>query len=316
MTAKPLPRLAAALSATQAAGTAMRDQTVVIHGAGTAGIGIADSLRQVMIDEGLSPDQATARFYALGSKGLLTSDYPGTLRDFQVPYARTAAQVVRVLRTQMGWAPGERTLQRHFARAGLMGFDPKSGAPAWKPPFAQPGTPRSIQPHVVADDQVVVLSDADLGVAMVDLKKESGGIEATKRASWNSRGLKSSFNDAVAADGFLYGFDRNMLACIDLATGDVRWKGRKRYGYGQLLLLAEQRMLLVLSESGEVSLVKASPEKFEEVGSFQGISGKTWNHPVVAHGAIYIRNAEEMARFDSDTSSPGTAPSKPGGPDT
>src|SRR6516162_6171814 len=85
--------LAAALSATQAAGTAMRDQTVVIHGAGTAGIGIADSLRQVMIDEGLSPDVATARFYALGSKGLLTSDYPGTLRDFQVPYARPAAEV-------------------------------------------------------------------------------------------------------------------------------------------------------------------------------------------------------------------------------
>ena len=85
--------LAAALCATRAAGTAMRDQTVVIHGAGTAGIGIADALRQVMIDEGLSPDEATARFYALGSKGLLTGDYPGTLRDFQVPYARTAAEV-------------------------------------------------------------------------------------------------------------------------------------------------------------------------------------------------------------------------------
>jgi malate dehydrogenase (oxaloacetate-decarboxylating) len=85
--------LAAALSATRAAGTAMRDQTVVIHGAGTAGVGIADSLRQVMTDEGLSPDEATARFYALGSKGLLTSDYPGRLRDFQVPYARPAAEV-------------------------------------------------------------------------------------------------------------------------------------------------------------------------------------------------------------------------------
>jgi malate dehydrogenase (oxaloacetate-decarboxylating) len=85
--------LAAALCATRTAGTAMGDQTVVIHGAGTAGIGIADALRQVMIDEGLSSDQATARFYALGSKGLLTSDYPGTLRDFQVPYARTAAEV-------------------------------------------------------------------------------------------------------------------------------------------------------------------------------------------------------------------------------
>ena len=85
--------LAAALCATRAAGTAMRDQTVVIYGAGTAGIGIADVLRQVMIDEGLSRDQATARFYALGSKGLLTAGYPGTMRDFQVPYARPAAEV-------------------------------------------------------------------------------------------------------------------------------------------------------------------------------------------------------------------------------
>jgi len=86
--------LAAALCANRAAGTAMRDQTVVIHGAGTAGIGIADSLRQVMINEGLSQDEATARFYALGSRGLLTTTgYPGTLRDFQVPYARPAAEV-------------------------------------------------------------------------------------------------------------------------------------------------------------------------------------------------------------------------------
>jgi malate dehydrogenase (oxaloacetate-decarboxylating) len=94
--------LAAALSATRAAGTAMRDHTVVIHGAGTAGIGIADVLRQVMVDEGLSPEQATARFYALGSKGLLTSDYPGTLRDFQVPWARTAAEVAGWQRDEQG----------------------------------------------------------------------------------------------------------------------------------------------------------------------------------------------------------------------
>jgi malate dehydrogenase (oxaloacetate-decarboxylating) len=85
--------LAAALGAVRAAGTRMRDQRVVIHGAGTAGIGIADVLRQVMIAEGLSPASATGCFYALGSRGLLTSDYPGTLRDFQVPYARPAAEV-------------------------------------------------------------------------------------------------------------------------------------------------------------------------------------------------------------------------------
>ena len=94
--------LAAALGAVRAAGTLMRDQRVVIHGAGTAGIGIADALRQVMISDGLSPDEATGRFYALGSKGLLTTDYPGTLRDFQVAYARQAAEVAGWERDQDG----------------------------------------------------------------------------------------------------------------------------------------------------------------------------------------------------------------------
>ena len=85
--------VAAALGAVRAAGTRMRDQTVVVHGAGTAGIGIADALRQVMVDDGLSPAQAARCFYAIDRLGLLTSDYAGPVRDFQVPYLREAAEV-------------------------------------------------------------------------------------------------------------------------------------------------------------------------------------------------------------------------------
>jgi len=85
--------VAAALGAVRAAGSRMRDQVVVVHGAGTAGIGIADALRQVMIDDGQSPAQATRSFYAIDRLGLLTSDYAGPVRDFQVPYLREAAEV-------------------------------------------------------------------------------------------------------------------------------------------------------------------------------------------------------------------------------
>jgi malate dehydrogenase (oxaloacetate-decarboxylating) len=84
---------AAAMAAVRAAGTRMRDQTVVILGAGTAGTGIGDALRQLMIESGLSHAEAARRFYAVDRMGLLTSDYPGPLRDFQVPYARAAAEV-------------------------------------------------------------------------------------------------------------------------------------------------------------------------------------------------------------------------------
>ena len=92
--------LAAAFSAVRAAGTRIRDQRVVIYGAGTAGLGIADMMREQMIREGLSPQEATRRFYPMGSRGLLVEDAPDLL-DFQQPYARRRAEVA-------DWAAGER----------------------------------------------------------------------------------------------------------------------------------------------------------------------------------------------------------------
>jgi len=91
--------LAAAFAAVRATGTRMRDQRVVIHGAGTAGLGIADMMRDVMIREGLSPAEATGRFYALGRRGVLNADRASQMYDFQVPYARPAAELA-------GWTRG------------------------------------------------------------------------------------------------------------------------------------------------------------------------------------------------------------------
>ena len=83
--------LAAAFSAVKAAGSRIRDQRVVIYGAGTAGLGIADMMRDQMIREGLSFEEATARFYPLTRGGLLLDDME--LLDFQVPYARPRVDV-------------------------------------------------------------------------------------------------------------------------------------------------------------------------------------------------------------------------------
>ncbi len=84
--------LAAIFSGMAANGTRMRDQRVVIHGAGTAGLGIADMMRDQMIREGLPHDEATRRFWAMGSRGLLTQDSP-KMYDFQEPYARPVDEV-------------------------------------------------------------------------------------------------------------------------------------------------------------------------------------------------------------------------------
>jgi outer membrane protein assembly factor BamB len=78
-------------------------------------------------------------------------------------------------------------------------------------------------------------------------------------------------------------------------------KGKWRtgdYDSGQVLLLADQDLLLVLSEQGVVALVEATPDGHKELGQFQAFKDKTWNHPVVAHGRLFVRNGVEAACYD------------------
>ena len=85
------------------------------------------------------------------------------------------------------------------------------------------------------------------------------------------------------------------LACIDAATGDQKWKGG-RYGYGQVLLAGGR--LIVLTEDGDLVLVAATPDGHQELGRFSALSGRTWNHPAMAEGRLFVRNLQEMAAFD------------------
>jgi hypothetical protein len=67
------------------------------------------------------------------------------------------------------------------------------------------------------------------------------------------------------------------------------------------MLLAEQSLLLVVTEKGAAILLATNPEREEEVGRFQAIEGKTWNHPVIAHGRFYVRNDGKMVCYDLGT---------------
>jgi malate dehydrogenase (oxaloacetate-decarboxylating) len=120
--------LAAAFSAVRASGTRMADQRVVIHGAGTAGLGIADMLREVMIGEGLAPEEATRRFWCLDREGLITDDRLADLLDFQRPYARPAAEVAGWSRTGTGQSPSLADVVGHVHPTMLIGTSTQAGA--------------------------------------------------------------------------------------------------------------------------------------------------------------------------------------------
>jgi outer membrane protein assembly factor BamB len=172
---------------------------------------------------------------------------------------------------------------------------PADGKLLWEHSW-QPGV-SIVQPALAAGGDILIAAgDAMGGTGIRRLGIAHGPAGWTINERWTSRGLKPYFNDFVVHEGHAFGFDASILASIDLESGERTWKGG-RYGHGQLLLLPDQDLLLVLSEEGELALVKASPDQYTEVARFPAIGGKTWNHPVLVRDVLLVRNGEEMAAF-------------------
>jgi outer membrane protein assembly factor BamB len=176
--------------------------------------------------------------------------------------------------------------------------DPATGKKVWSFPASQvrTGMPAT-QPHLISPSEVMIAFSEAGGTMLLNVAPGAEGKEWSVEPKWQSRDLKPYFNDYVRYEDAVYGFDGNIFACVDLKTGKRHWK-KGRYGAGQVLLLADQGLLLVLSEQGEVILVEANPEELKEVARFQAIEGKTWNHPTIVGNRLYVRNAEEIACYE------------------
>jgi outer membrane protein assembly factor BamB len=158
---------------------------------------------------------------------------------------------------------------------------------------AWPGTP-IVQPNLTENGDILISVSDSSGTRRLGVAHGSSGWTVQER--WTSEDLNPFFNDLVVHNGLAFGFDGSILACIDLTDGKLKWKGG-RYGHGQLVLLPDQNVLLVLSEAGDLALVKATADQFTELAHFPAIKGKTWNHPVLAGDVLLVRNGEEMAAF-------------------
>lgn len=187
---------------------------------------------------------------------------------------------------------------------GLLLLDPATGKERlnyeWK--F---GNYRALQPSVIGGDTILLPTGMNTGTRAIRITKANGQLAAEEL--WTSRNLKPDFTDFVTHQGFAYGNDGGIFTCIDLKTGERKWKGG-RYGKGQVLLLENSGLLLVAAEDGRVVLLRADSSAHIEVDSFKALEGKTWNHPVLVGDRLYLRNSQEAACFQlplAGTKAPG-----------
>ena len=205
---------------------------------------------------------------------------PAEGADYSSPHAITVDGVEQILLLSSG---------------GARSVAPANGSVLWQHDWAR-GV-GIVQPATTADGDILISAgDAmgGLGIRRLAVSGGPGGWSVVER--WTSRGLKPYFNDFVVHEGHAFGFDGSILSCIDLEDGSRKWKGG-RYGHGQLVLLPDQDLLLVLTEEGELALVRAAPDGFTELARVPAIEGKTWNHPVLIGDVLLVRNGEEMAAF-------------------
>jgi outer membrane protein assembly factor BamB len=179
------------------------------------------------------------------------------------------------------------------SNVGMIALEPTSGKKLWEYGVAA-DQPRSLQPLVMGN-QILMSLGMEAATDLIEVSPSVDSFAVNKL--WTSGQLRPSFNDFVVHDGHIYGFDGVIFSCLELKTGARKWK-KGRYGTGQVVLLADQSVLLVISDKGKVALVATNPNDFQELAKFDAINGKTWNHPVVAHGRLYVRNSEEMACYE------------------
>ena len=177
--------------------------------------------------------------------------------------------------------------------ASVSGHDPKDGRILWEYAWANKQWPKCAQPVVLEGDRVFLSASFNAGCVLLQVKAGADGNLSVAEV-WKNRTMKSEFSNIVARGGFIYGLDDRILACVDIATGDRKWKDG-RYGHGQLILVDD--LLLVQTEQGPIALVEVNPSTYREVARLNGLSAKTWNTPALAGEFLLVRNDQEAVCY-------------------
>jgi outer membrane protein assembly factor BamB len=179
----------------------------------------------------------------------------------------------------------------------IVSLDPRTGNTLWEKPWKIfLNNAQIVQPIALSDNTFLLAAGYGKGAECFSISKKPGKSSYLLESQWKSKDLKAKFSNPVLQNGYLYGFSENLLVCLEASTGKLQWRGKK-FGYGRVLVCGQQ--LVILGNTGILSVVDANPENFNEVFSAPLLSdARCWNGPALVNGYLFARNGEEIACFD------------------
>lgn len=208
---------------------------------------------------------------------------------------------------RMLWAAGDETITHatptlakingqdqllFFVQSGIVSVSPATGEELWRTNFEfRVSTAAS---PVVEDNLVYCSAGYSVGAGLFEIDKS----QSVERLWLKKNKLMNHWSTPIVHDGYLYGifefkkYGRAPLKCVDLRTGEIQWEHRG-FGPGNCIMVGDK--LVVLSDAGEVVLVKADPNEYQELARAEVLEGKCWSTPAYSDGCIYVRSTKEGA---------------------
>ncbi|MCA9250625.1 MAG: PQQ-binding-like beta-propeller repeat protein [Phycisphaerales bacterium] len=176
----------------------------------------------------------------------------------------------------------------------IYAIDAANGDIIWQQDHAGEGARglMSLTPVPAGVDRLF-LAYKDESSSLMQLIREEQKVSS--KHVWEDRSIRNSYNVPVYLDGHVYAFSSRFLTCVDIETGKPKWKSRQP-GDGFLILVDGH--LVIITKEGSMHIVKATPEKYEEVASLPVFENLAWAHPSYSNGSIYVRSLDAIARVD------------------
>ncbi|MEM1226171.1 MAG: PQQ-binding-like beta-propeller repeat protein [Planctomycetota bacterium] len=181
---------------------------------------------------------------------------------------------------------------------GLIGVRASDGELLWRYDRVANGT-ANIPTAIIERDYIFTSTGYGTGSALLRLQQEGGGVRAKEVLWLDAKDLQNKHGGMTLVDGHIFcghGNGNGLPICVEMATGQVKWGPERASGRGESSLVAADGHIIWRREDGTVILTSCDTESMDVIGTFEPAfqKGKTWAHPVIANGMLYLREQDKL----------------------